>query len=177
MRQLKRILSLIIIFSVGLLLVACDFENIDSEAEDIVYEYELGQTANCYDLEITINSFKFSSYMYDYHYNAVEKGNSYCIVSLTIKNISTKTKTLNDWGSSEYTFSLYYDEEYKYNSVYLNNSEFFYYHDSINALETLNVIVDFKVPIEVRDNTDKSLKIEFKENSIYANEFYCWNLR
>lgn len=140
--------------------------------------YEVGTTVIFEDLEITITSYKFSSYIAGVSGGMKPgSGNTWCVVYATIKNVGNKQKTLKDFMNCLYTFDLYYDETYKYNSTWLDYDDFFEAHDSINPLETINVCTNFKVPFEVETSQEKSLYVSFLPNKIDAKESVTWKLR
>ena len=71
-----------------------------------------------------------------------------------------------------------YNNGYIYNSAWFEYAEFLNAHESIAPLETLsNVCVSYKVPVEVKKNTENSLTLKCSYNSQKETDYVEWKLR
>lgn len=167
---MKKFWLIILCWFFAISLVSCEAE----EPKESIAPAKIGTMQKIKDLETTITDYEFSIYAGALNGLAkVESGYKYCVVYLEAKNIGSVSLS-----PSDYVFTLCYDSGYRYNSTWINYTEFFSAHDSIPALGSLSdVCLCFKVPVEVEDNSDIPLTIELKENSTKAKDVAVWQLR
>lgn len=139
----------------------------DATPESVVYN-QIGDTVDCFGLEITINSYEFVR---------CDNNNKYCRVSATIHNPSSDTITLMKSYASEYNEYIIYDTDYKYNSSWLDKTDYINSHDNIKPLETIDGIWQFEVPNVVAESKNKQLLFTFQENKWISDAVYSWELR
>ena len=177
---MKRLVALLLVAVLACSLVGCDLGSSDKSDENApLMTGGVSATLTVDELEITVTKFVFSKYCGNLSsLGEAESGSVWCTVYLNVKNISKSAKILTRSYGTKYDFTLDYNNGYTYNTAWFEYAEFLNAHESIAPLETLsNVCVSYKVPLEVKKNTENSLKLKCSYNSQKETDYVEWELR
>lgn len=146
-------------------------DNQSETAQDITYTF--GDVVEFEEMEYVVKDCSFEEYMGGLQgLNKAKEGYCYIVLHIDVKNISSSEKS-----TQSSVFRILYDDNYEYNVSFASYTDFYDYNDSIVALGSLeDKIINFEVPIEVRDS-GKSIKLVLKKNKIYEDDRVTWEIR
>ena len=160
-------------------------DNNSNTSQVVNHYYNLNESFVMGDLEYTFKSYEFKSYFYnnisyDTHYPSNDN-NCFLVIHLNLVNKTSKRVSLVESGfltsNHKYTYTIYYDDSVKYNSVYNNSRKYLLALDSVNPLETKSdIVLIYEVPNLIETSQEK-LELKMAINSVKANEFFILKLR
>lgn len=123
-------------------------------------------------MEYVVKDCSFEEYMGGLQgLNKAKEGYCYIVLHIDVKNISSSEKS-----TQSSVFRILYDDNYEYNVSFASYTDFYDYNDSIVALGSLeDKIINFEVPIEVRDS-GKKIELVLSKNSRFDDEHVIWKL-
>ncbi len=142
------------------------------------YTHQIEEVVEYEGLKIKIYNYQFTSSFCGITASN-NAGEILCIVDVSLTNISEKEIALQDdfiFSTQVYSYCLIFDENYKYNSVFKEYTDFLCAYKNIKPLQTINASLCFIVP-NVVNTENKSLKIKFSKNKVDADVIHYWILR
>ena len=135
---------------------------------------KLGDVVEFDEMEYVVKDYSFEDYMGGLKgLNKAPEGYCYIVLHVDVKNISD-----TEQSTQSANFKIIYDDKYEYNASFASYTEFYDYNYKIVALGSLeDKIINFEVPIELRDNSDKSIKLVLARNKIYDDTKTIWTVR
>lgn len=123
-------------------------------------------------MEYIVKDCSFKDYMGGLQgLNKVKEGHCYIVLHIDVKNISN-----SDISTQSSVFEILYDDNYEYNASFASYTDFYDYNDSIIALGSLeDKIINFEVPIEVRDS-GKKIELVLSKNIRFDDKHVIWEL-
>lgn len=147
-----------------------------SNPEDAATLYNIGDTVNIDDWEITINSVEVTDKVPNKTYGTVEtyfspeEGNKYVVFNVTIKNLSTDSSTFLPIAAfGDYVKVKIEYQEYEFSSTNLIGHSDELHQTGLNPLSTKTGILAFDIAEEVVNDFD-ALRLVFytkKENCVF----------
>ena len=174
---MKKIIPIVIILAVIYFIVRSGSSG-SSSSQPPFRKLDVGETYKVDDLEFTVTSWKFSSYMADKSsHTKASTGNVYCVIYFKVKNNAKSTITLSrSITNPKYNTKLIYSDGYEYLCRFADDSNYFHSKLDIKPLEEYTGTINYEVPKEVKDNSDKPLKFDFQWDGASGNVIE-WNLR
>lgn len=145
-------------------------DNQSETVQDITYTF--GDVVEFEEMEYVVKDCSFEEYMGGLQgLNKAKEGYCYIVLHIDVKNISSSEKS-----TQSSVFRILYDDNYEYNVSFASYTDFYDYNDSIVALGSLeDKIINFEVPIEVRDS-GKKIELVLSKNSRFDDEHVIWKL-
>lgn len=145
-------------------------DNQSETVQDITYTF--GDVVEFEGMEYVVKDCSFEEYMGGLQgLNKAKEGYCYIVLHIDVKNISSSEKS-----TQSSVFEILYDDNYEYNVSFASYTDFYDYNDSIVALGSLeDKIINFEVPIEVRDS-GKKIELVLSKNSRFDDEHVIWKL-
>ena len=145
-------------------------DNQSETVQDITYTF--GDVVEFDGMEYVVKDCSFEEYMGGLQgLNKAKEGYCYIVLHIDVKNISSSDKS-----TQSSVFEILYDDNYEYNVSFASYADFYDYNDSIVALGSLeDKIINFEVPIEVRDS-GKKIELVLSKNSRFDDEHVIWKL-
>ena len=136
--------------------------------------HTFGDVVEFDEMEYVVKDYSFEDYMGGLKgLNKAPEGYCYIVLHVDVKNISD-----TEQSTQSANFKIIYDDKYEYNASFASYTEFYDYNYKIVALGSLeDKIINFEVPIELRDNSDKSIKLVLARNKIYDDTKTIWTVR
>lgn len=138
--------------------------------EDTINKF--GDVVEFNGMEYVVKDCSFEEYMGGLQgLNKAKEGYCYIVLHIDVKNISNSAIS-----TQSSVFEILYDDKYEYDLSFASYTDFYDYNDSIVALGSLeDKIINFEVPIEVRDS-GKKIELVLSKNSRFDDEHVIWKL-
>ena len=160
---MKKVIPVVIILAIIYFIVRSGASG-GSSSQPPFMKLDVGETYTVDDLEFTVTSWKFSSYMADKsNQTKASTGNVYCVIYFKVKNNAKSTTTLSrSIRNPKYETKLLYSDGYKYLCRFADDPLYFHSKLNIRPLEEYTGTINYEVPKEVKDNSDQPLMFDFQ---------------